>query len=247
MAVPAHSDASHVAPTALEDLGEDDELHVLHARQERAVPVVDPDADLDGAHVGIGEGDPGLRDRLRVEAAVGVHDADHHVSGRALEVALAHQGERVVERLPLALPGIRGHPPHDVDPGVADGVDEVGRAVLRSVVDDEDVDLGVRDLQQLPDAGDDDLGLVQAGDEDDHPGTGEVARLDRAVRQPFGESPTTLADSRRASRDDEHRHGVDDGRDDHEERAPPPQGVQDGDGAGAFVARRDIHEIVVPP
>src|ERR1019366_28230 len=79
LAVPAEAYASEVAPAALEDLGVDDEFHVLHPREPAAVAIVDADTDLYRAYRRVCEVGADLGDGVRVELSVRVHDDDDDV------------------------------------------------------------------------------------------------------------------------------------------------------------------------
>jgi len=73
--LPPHADAADPAPASLEDLGEDDELHVLHAGEQGAEAVVDAHPHLNSTDLLRGEGLAHLPDGVGVEPAVGVHDS----------------------------------------------------------------------------------------------------------------------------------------------------------------------------
>ena len=226
LAVSAHSDAPEVAPPPLEDLDEDDELHVLHPRQERAPAVVDPHAHLDRAHLRVGEGNPGLGDGMGVEPPVGVDDADDDVVRRTRDIALTHEVERGVEGFALAQASVGQDAPHDGDSRIADALDQIGGAVFRAVVDDEDVDIRSRGSQKGFDAGDDDLGLVQARYENDHPRPGELRRALGGFGRFEHRPPARRALARGGARKHEEDEPVDDRHEDHEERAPPADCVE---------------------
>src|SRR6266566_1983857 len=77
VATQAH--AAEMAPTALEDLGVDDEFHVLHPREQAGVTVVDADADLHRTHLWIGEAGADHGDAVWFEPAIRIDDHDDDV------------------------------------------------------------------------------------------------------------------------------------------------------------------------
>ena len=169
LAVAAEPDAAQVPPPPLEHLGVDDELHVLHPGEHAAVPVVDPDADLHRAHGRVGEELGDVGEGMRVEMAVGVdHGDDHAARIPAGQPVAAHKlGDRVVQRLALALPGVRQLPAQQPHPLVGDAGHRRGRAVVGTVVDDHDGEVVRGHRQQPLQAAGDHQFLVQAGHQED--------------------------------------------------------------------------------
>ena len=223
LGVPAHADAAQATTPLLEDGGEDDELHVLHAGQQRAEPVVDPHPHLHGADLRRGERPARLGDRVGVQPSVGIDHADDHRARVAAGEALADDGEGVVEGLALAPAGIGKDAPQDLRTRVADGLDDVPGPVVAAVVDDHDVQPGVVDVQQALDGGRNDLGLVEAGHEDDDAYAG-VESGRPSVRRAAG----------RASGDDEKGQGVAECHDDHSQRADAGDAIDQEEDVHAF-------------
>ena len=167
LGVSTHTDAADPTPSPLEDLGEDDELHVLHPGEQGTEAVVDAHPHLDGTDLLRGEGLADLADGVGVEPAVGVHHSDDHSRGGHCGAAGAHDRQRVVERLPLAQTGM-GRPAADHLDALVPGLGgRLSGVVVGAVIDDHDAQPRVRDRGESPDTGTDHLRLVEAGHEDD--------------------------------------------------------------------------------
>ena len=162
---------------------------------------------------------------MGIQPAVGIDHSDDHRVRIADGEALADDREGVVERLPLSLAGVGQDPSQDLGPRVADGLDDVSGSVVAAVVDDHDVQPRIVDVEQALDGGRDDLGLVEAGHEDDdaHAGVGPGPRaVDRAAGPATGH--------------DEKGQGVDEGHDDHCQRAPPGDAIDQVEDAHGLTA-----------
>lgn len=112
----------------------DGELDILQPGQQVAT-VVDPDQRLQPADRGVGEVTGGEGGRGAVQAAVGV-DHDHDRVLAVVVVAEAAVG--VVERRRLALPGVRLVAAVNEEVGIVDRGEDLRRAVVGAVVDDDD-------------------------------------------------------------------------------------------------------------
>jgi hypothetical protein len=153
-----------VTPPALEDLGIDDEFHVLHAREPAGVAVVDADTDLHRADHGVGEVRADRGDGVRVEPPVRIHHDDDHLVGiAASQPATAGQkADGRVQRLSLALPRVRWPAAKQPDLIADHTPDHVSRAVVGAVVDGQNHEVAAGHGQQPLKAAQDDLLLVQA-------------------------------------------------------------------------------------
>ena len=222
LGVAPHADAADPAPASLEDLSEDDELHVLHAGEQGAEAVVDAHPHLDSTDLLRGEGLAHLPDGVGVEPAVGVHDSYDDSRGGHRGAPGAHDRQRVVEGLPLAQAGVGRTTANHLDALVAGLGGHLGGVVVGAVVDDHDAQAGVRDGGEPPDAGADDRRLVEAGHEDDD----EQRRIRmRGTAVPWG-----------PARGDEHEEGVGQGDCDHPQGSPPTDAVEDSQEARGIEA-----------
>ena len=213
LGVSTHTDAADPTPSPLEDLGEDDELHVLHPGEQGTEAVVDAHPHLDSTNLLRGEGLADLADGVGVEPAVGVHHSDDHSRGGHCGAAGAHDRQRVVERLPLAQTGM-GRPAADHLDALVPGLGgRLSGVVVGAVIDDHDAQPRVRDRGESPDTGTDHLRLVEAGHEDD----------DEKWRVRVRGSAVT----RGAPGDEQHEERIDEGDSDHSQSAPPAHPVED--------------------
>ncbi len=79
LAVAAQPHVVDMGPTTLEDVGIDHELHVLHAGQQVAMPVVDADTRLHTCRTRVAEVRGDGIDGMGIEAPVRVDDNDDHI------------------------------------------------------------------------------------------------------------------------------------------------------------------------
>lgn len=157
LAVAPQADTADVHAGALVDVGEGHELHVLHARQAADVPVVDPHAGLHATHGRVAEVRQHLNEDVVLEAPVRVDDADDDLVQRSVtpDRRVEQRGDGGVERRALALARLGQHPAQQTHLGVLVGHDDARGLVVRSIVDDHDDEIPVRQAEQPLDAGPD--------------------------------------------------------------------------------------------
>jgi hypothetical protein len=170
LAVAAEADGAQRVAHRLAGVGDAAELQVLHGGQH-PVPVVDAHPALGGAHPRVAHGVGDLQEHVGAAPAVAVDDADRDavrvadLGGRAV----ADVSERGVERLALALPGLRRVPTQDVQARVVDPGQHVRRRIVGPVIDDQHPRAGApRSLERQGarhGVGDDPL-LVETGHDD---------------------------------------------------------------------------------
>ena len=169
LAVAAQAGGPEPGAASLEDLGVDDEFHVLHAGQQGGVPVVPADPDLDRPHPGVGEQRRHGGQGIGLDAAVGVQDnQDHPVTAAAAAgQPMLYVPVGGIQRGALARAGVgcgATQQPHPVA-GVVGG--DLGGGVVGAVVDDERRPVVIREGEQATQAGVQYQLLVQAR-QDEH-------------------------------------------------------------------------------
>ena len=232
LAIAAQADAAEMTPSALEDLGIDDEFHVLHAGEPAAVAVVDADTDLHRADQGVGEVRADRGDGVRVEPPVRVHHDDDHLVGVAVRqpAAADEKADGRVQRLSLALPRIRWLTAEQPDLIADRAPDDVSRAVVGAVIDGQDHEVAAGHGQQPLQAAEDDLLLVQARHQEDEEQAAGDRPADGLARATPCPARSAGLPGRRGSflGSDEHQQAVAHPEDDQERGQPDQQTIRAG-------------------